>query len=240
MNLGGVGLGFLAGVFSILSPCVLPILPLILGAAVAVHRSAVLLLALGMALSFVVIGLFVATIGFAIGIDNDALRVVSAILLGGFGLVLLLSDLQMAFGRATAGIGNAGHRLMARVAPGGPGGQFLLGIILGAVWSPCVGPTLGAASMLAAQRRDLAGVAAVMLAFGLGAALPLLVLGAVSREAMLRWRGRMLLVGGAGKLLVGGVALVVAVLILTGLDRRMEVALVESSPAWLTALTTRF
>ena len=82
MNLGSVGFGFLAGLFSTLSPCVLPILPLILGAAVAVHRAAVLLLALGMAISFVAFGLFIATIGFAIGIDGDGLRWVSALLLG--------------------------------------------------------------------------------------------------------------------------------------------------------------
>jgi cytochrome c biogenesis protein CcdA len=240
MNLGSVGFGFLAGLFSTLSPCVLPILPLILGAAVAVHRAGVLLLALGMAISFVAVGLFIATIGFAIGIDGDVLRWVSALLLAGFGLVLLLSDAQAAFARAAAPVGNAGNRLLTHLAPSGLGGQFLLGLILGAVWSPCVGPTLGAASMLAAQRQNLGAVAAVMLAFGLGAAIPLLVLGSLSRAAMLRWRGRMLQVGRGGKLLVGAVSLAVALLIVTGLDRRLEVALVDASPDWLTALTTRF
>jgi cytochrome c biogenesis protein CcdA len=240
VNLGSVGFGFLAGLFSTLSPCVLPILPLILGAAVAVHRAAVLLLALGMALSFVAFGLFIATIGFAIGIDGDALRWVSALLLAGFGLVLLVSGLQTAFARAAAPAASAGNRLLARLAPTGPGGQFLLGVILGAVWSPCVGPTLGAASLLAAQGKDLWGVAAVMLAFGLGAAVPLLLLGAVSRATMLRWRGRLLQAGRAGKLLVGGVSLAVGLLIVTGLDRRLEVGLVAASPDWLTALTTRF
>ncbi len=240
MNLGSVGFGFLAGLFSVLSPCVLPILPLVLGAAVAVHRAGVLLLALGMALAFVVAGLFIATIGFAIGIDGDALRWVSALLLGGFGLVLLLSDLDVAFARVAGPVSNAANRLLGRLSPGGLGGQFLLGLILGAVWSPCVGPTLGAASMLGARGTNLGGVAAVMLAFGLGAALPLLVLGSLSRAAMLRWRGRMLQVGRGGKLLVGAVSVVIALLILSGLDRSLETALVEASPAWLTRLTTRF
>jgi cytochrome c-type biogenesis protein len=240
MSLGSIGFGFLAGLFSTLSPCVLPILPLVLGAAVAVHRAAVLLLALGMALSFVVFGLFIATIGFAIGIDGDSLRWVSALFLGVFGLILLFSDLQNAFARAAAPLGNAGNRVLARLTPEGPGGQFVLGVILGAVWSPCVGPTLGAASLLAAQGRDLVGVTLVMLAFGIGAAVPLLVLGTLSREAMLRWRGRMLRVGQGGKLLVGAVSVLVAVMIVTGLDRSLEVGLVEASPDWLTALTTRF
>jgi cytochrome c-type biogenesis protein len=240
MNAGSVGFGFLAGVFSILSPCVLPILPLVLGAAVAVHRAAVALLALGMAIAFVAVGLFVATIGFAIGLDGDVLRWVSALMLGVFGLVLLLPDLQTLFARAAAPASGAGNRMLARVTPNGPGGQFVLGLILGAVWSPCVGPTLGAASLLAAQGKNLGAVAAVMLAFGLGAALPLLVLGTLSRAAMLRWRGRMLQVGRGGKLMVGLVSVAVAALILSGLDRRLEVALVEASPDWLTALTTRF
>jgi cytochrome c biogenesis protein CcdA len=240
MTLGSVGFGFLAGLLSILSPCVLPILPLVLGAAAADHGGAVLLLALGMALSFVAAGLFIATIGFAIGIDGDAMRFASALLLGAFGLVLLLPDLQSAFARAAAPAGNAANRALGRLTPAGPGGQFLLGALLGAVWSPCVGPTLGAASMLAAQRRELAAVAAVMLAFGLGAAVPLLVLGTLSREAMLRWRGRMLRAGQAGRRLVGGVALAVAVLVASGLDRALEVALVDASPNWLTVLTTRY
>jgi cytochrome c-type biogenesis protein len=240
MNAGSVGFGFLAGVFSILSPCVLPILPLVLGAAVAVHRAAVALLALGKAIAFVAVGLFVATIGFAIGLDGDVLRWVSALMLGVFGLVLLLPDLQTLFARAAAPASGVGNRMLARVTPNGPGGQFVLGLILGAVWSPCVGPTLGAASLLAAQGKNLGAVAAVMLAFGLGAALPLLVLGTLSRAAMLRWRGRMLQVGRGGKLMVGLVSVAVAALILSGLDRRLEVALVEASPDWLTALTTRF
>jgi cytochrome c biogenesis protein CcdA len=240
MNLGSVGFGFLAGVFSILSPCVLPILPLVLGAAVAVHRAAVALLALGMAIAFVAVGLFVATIGFAIGIDGDLLRWVSALMLGAFGLVLLLPALQTLFARAAAPASGAGNRMLARLTPSGPGGQFVLGLILGAVWSPCVGPTLGAASLLAAQGKDLGSVAAVMLAFGIGAAVPLLVLGTLSRAAMLRWRGRMLQVGRGGKLMVGLVSVAVAALILSGLDRRLEVALVDASPDWLTALTTRF
>jgi cytochrome c biogenesis protein CcdA len=141
---------------------------------------------------------------------------------------------------AAGGISNTGNRLIARITPGGLGGQFLLGLLLGAVWSPCVGPTLGAASVLAAQGRDLVSVVAVMLAFGVGAAVPLLGIGLLSREALGRWRGRLMRGGKAGKLLLGGSALVVAGLILTGLDRMVETLLVGISPAWLTDLTTRF
>jgi cytochrome c biogenesis protein CcdA len=115
----------------------------------------------------------------------------------------------------------------------------VLGLLLGAVWSPCVGPTLGAASLLAAQGRDLASVAAVMGAFGLGTAIPLIAIGSLSRQVFLRWRGRLMSTARGGKVLLGGGALAVAVLILTGLDRPVEAALVAASPSWLTTLTTR-
>ena len=80
MDAGTLGLAFLAGLLSALSPCVLPLLPLVLGAAAAEHKWAPALLALGVALAFVLIGLFVATIGFSIGLDGDAFRSVAAAL----------------------------------------------------------------------------------------------------------------------------------------------------------------
>jgi len=108
------------------------------------------------------------------------------------------------------------------------------------VWSPCVGPTLGAASILAAKGENLAQVALTMLAFGIGAALPLMLLGLVSREAMTRWRGRLMDAGRGGKMLLGGLLVVVGLFVATGLDKRLETVLVDASPAWLTELTTRF
>ena len=239
MGAGSIGLGLLAGMLSTLSPCVLPLLPLVLGGAAA-HRAGAWLLALGLAASFTGIGLFVATIGFSIGLDGAVFRTASAVLLGALGLVLLSTALQARFALATGGVSDAGNRLLERVAPQGPGGQLLIGLVLGAVWAPCVGPTLGAASLLAAQRQDLAAVAAIMLAFGIGAALPLLAIASLSRQALGRWRLRMLQAGSAGKLLFGGAALATSVAILTGWDRAAESWAVANSPAWLTDLTTRF
>ena len=115
-----------------------------------------------------------------------------------------------------------------------------MGLMLGAVWSPCVGPTLGAASVLAARSENLGGVALTMFAFGIGAALPLLAIGMMSREALSRWRTRLLAAGSGGKLLMGIVLVAVGVLILSGLDKRIEAILVAASPQWLTELTTRF
>lgn len=239
-SIGSAGFGFIAGVLSTLSPCVLPILPLVVGPAIATHRMGLPVLAAGLVCSFVSIGLFVALVGFSIGLDGDVFRIISAVMLGLLGVVLLSGGLQQRFATAAGGIGDVGNRLAARIVPGGLPGQFVLGLLLGAIWSPCVGPTLGAASVLAARGENLASVVVVMVAFGVGTAMPLLAVGALSRAALKRWRGRMMDAGKTGKLVLGCGVIAVAALILTGMDRALETALVQASPAWLTDLTTRF
>ena len=170
--MGSVALAFLAGVLSTLSPCVLPLLPIVLGTAVSAHRAGPVALAAGLALSFVIVGLFVATIGFSIGLDAGVFRTVAAILLMAIGLVLLVPRFQARFALAAGPVSQWTEQRFGGFSGNGLGGQFGVGLLLGAVWSPCVGPTLGAASLLAAQGENLGSVAIAMLMFGLGAALP--------------------------------------------------------------------
>ena len=238
--MGEIGLALLAGVLSTLSPCVLPLLPIVIATAMGEHRYGPAALAAGLAMSFIAIGLFVATIGFAIGLDQDVFRAVAAVLLIAVGGVLLMPHLQEQLALAAGPVGNWIQSSSSGVSTGGLRGQFLVGLMLGAVWAPCVGPTLGAASVLAAKGESLGAVALTMFAFGIGAAIPLLAIGTLSREAQARWRGRLLAMGSGGKKLMGAVLAGVGVLILSGLDKRIEAFLVQASPAWLTELTTRF
>lgn len=238
--MGTVTLALFAGLLSTLSPCVLPLLPLVLGAAVTEHRLGVVALATGLALSFTAIGLFIAVIGFSIGIDAEHLRRASAVMLIIIGLAMAVPALHMRIAAAAGPVSNWADSRLGGFSTGGLGGQFALGLLLGAVWTPCVGPTLGAASVLASQGRDLGTVAATMLAFGIGAAIPLLILGTLSRDAMLRLRGRLMSAGSALKSALGIFLVLIGLSILTGWDKRIEAALVEASPDWLTQLTTRF
>jgi cytochrome c-type biogenesis protein len=238
--LGTVGLALLAGVLSVLSPCVLPLLPIVFGTAQSEHRLGPLVLAAGLALSFTVIGLFVATVGFAIGLDGDFFRAVSALLLIGIGAILLVPRFQAQFALAASPVSNWMDDRFGGGAGTSLASQFGLGLLLGAVWSPCVGPTLGAASLLAAKGENLGQVALTMLAFGVGAALPLVLIGFASREAMARWRGRLMEAGKGGKIALGLLLVAVGLLIATGTDKKLETFLVDASPAWLTNLTTRF
>lgn len=237
---GTLGLAFLAGVLTVLSPCVLPLLPIVLGAAASEHRLGPAALAAGLALAFVTLGLFVATLGFAIGLDGDLFRRIAAVMLIAIGLVLMVPAAQARLAAAGGPVGDWAERRFGGFATSGLAGQFGVGLLLGAVWSPCVGPTLGAASLLAAQGRDLGRVALTMLAFGLGAALPLIGLGALSRAALVAWRARMLRAGKGLKAALGLVLVLTGAAIVGGLDKRIETALVEASPDWLNRLTTRY
>jgi cytochrome c-type biogenesis protein len=233
-------LAFLAGILSILSPCVLPLLPIVLGSAAAEGRGGPLALAAGLASSFVAIGLFVALVGWNIGLDAGFFRGVGAALLIAVGAALAIPAVQGRLAVAAGPVSGWIDGQFGASTRNGQLGQFGLGILLGAVWSPCVGPTLGAASLLAAKGESLGQVALVMASFGIGAALPLVLLGLLSREVLLRWRTRMLAAGSSIKTALGVILVVAGLLILTGQDKRVEAALIDLSPMWLTELTTRF
>jgi len=234
------GAGLLAGALSTLSPCVLPIIPIVLGTASTAHRYGPLALAGGMSLSFAVLGTAFAYFGTAVGFPPNLGRDIGAVLLGLFGVVLLSSYLQGRFAAATAGLGSRADGLLSRLQPSGLMGQVLVGAVLGLVWSPCAGPTLGAAIGLASQGQELGPIMVLMGLFGIGASLPLLAVGWLGRRALGAGRGAMLRAGQFGKMALGGVFVVIAVALLTGYDQHLEAWLVEHSPDWLTALTTRY
>jgi cytochrome c biogenesis protein CcdA len=232
--------GLVAGALSTLSPCVLPLVPVLLASAVGAHRWGALALGLGLALSYAIVGIFLATLGASLGLDPDTFRIAGAVMLAGFGLVLLVPKLQDLFAGVTSAIGNSGNRALARITVDGLAGQFLVGALLGVVWSPCVGPTLGAATTLASQGKNLGQISSLMLIFGIGAAAPLILLGSLSRISLRQARGRLLIAAKYGKGALGFLMLSLGALIATGLEKPVEAWVLDRSPAWLVAVTTRF
>jgi len=231
-------LALLAGILSILSPCVLPLVPVVLTGVVAEHRLAPLALAAGVVMSFTAIGLFVATIGFSIGLDMTIFRSGAAVLLILAGAVLLVPRLQVGFATAAGPASNWAQSRFSGLSSSGISGQFGVGLLLGAVWTPCVGPTLGAASVMAARGENLGAVTLTMLAFGIGTALPLLLLSTFSREALLRWRGRIMSTASGLKMALGALLILAGVMTLSGLDRTAQAALLDILPNWMLSLTT--
>jgi cytochrome c-type biogenesis protein len=235
-----LALAFAAGLLSILSPCVLPLVPIVLGAAIVAHPLGALALAAGLALSFTVLGLLLALVGFGLGIDPGMFRVAAAVIMIALGAVLLVPAWQARLAAAGGPFSSWTERHFGGFASSGLAGQFAIGLLLGAVWSPCVGPTLGAASLLASQGQDLARVTLTMAVFGIGAALPLILLGLLSRVTLMRVRSKLMSAGKFGKGALGAAFILIGVAIVSGTDKKIEAALVEASPRWLTELTTSF
>ena len=234
------GLGLAAGALSTLSPCVLPLIPVLVASAANAHRFGPLSLGAGLALSYMVVGLVLAPLGASLGLDPDTFRLVGAAAMLLFGAILLVPQLQNGIAKVMAGMSNAGQQALQHITIDGLAGQLLVGLLLGIVWTPCVGPTLGAATTLASRGENLGQIALLMLLFGLGAAAPLVALGLLSRATLVRIRGRLLSAGLIGKKILGVVLVGLGMLIATGLDQHLQAWILDRSPAWLTALTTRF
>lgn len=229
-----------AGSLSTLSPCVLPLIPILITSALNTHKLGPYALAGGLALSFTVVGVFLATLGASLGLNQETFRVVAAVLLIGFGIILLSSALQERFAVAASGLSNSGQSLLNRISTDSLSGQFMLGLILGVVWSPCVGPTLGAAITLASQGESLWHITLVMALFGIGAGVPLILLGLLSRQAMMRFRDKLLLAGQTGKKILGVLLLLVGIMIILGWDKQLESLALDILPEWLINLSVRF
>ena len=134
---------YLAGLLTLINPCVLPVLPIVLASSLNADRRGPVLLAAGMSLSFVTFGMLVTTVGHAIGLTEQRLAEVGAVAMMLFGAVLLVPRLSARFETAMAGVSARADSTLTQNGGQGLVGQFLGGLLLGAVWSPCIGPTLG-------------------------------------------------------------------------------------------------
>jgi cytochrome c biogenesis protein CcdA len=226
----------MAGLLTSLSPCVLPALPVVVGSAAIGHRSGPLALAGGMVAAFTAVGVTLAATGRVIGLDGLLLRRLAAVGLALAGLVLLSERLQNRLSVWLAPLASWAARRSTAGSGAGLRSQFGLGALLGAVWSPCTGPTLGAAVGLAAQG-SIPRAALVMAVFGVGAALPLIGAAYAARGFGERL-GLLRAVGGRGKKVLGWVLAGVGLAVFTGTDKRFEALLLDRLPdAWIDLLT---
>ncbi len=238
-GLADPALSLVAGALTTLSPCVFPLLPVIVGGAVQRHRAAPVAMGLGMAITFTLIGLLVGGLGGALSPAPDDVRQVGAWLLIAFGVVMLVPPLERRFSGLMTPLASSANAAGARLDGGALIGAFALGGLLGLVWSPCAGPLLGSTLALVATAGGAARGALLLGLFGVGAALPLVGAAYASRAGFGRVRAWVLAHAGAAKRVMGGLLLLVGVLILGGGDHAIEAWVNDRLPdAWL-ALTTR-
>lgn len=238
LELAAVPLALLAGVFGVLSPCVWPLVPVVTSAAAVSGRSGPFFLAAGLSVSFALAGTFLSWLLVSTGMDPELFRYVAAGLLVAVAAILLLPAVgdrvtlwlsSLAAGRAPSP-GRQEPRAVS--APG----QFGVGALLGFVWLPCVGPTLGAAIALASMGQSLPLAFLVMLAYGIGTAGVLLAAGILSGRLLSRWRPGFMTGGLIGKKVLGWSLLVLGFLVLTKADKVLEAWAVGWLPSWLLTL----
>ena len=240
VTLPEVGLSLAAGSLTTLSPCVFPLLPLVLGGALQNHRLAPVALGLGMALSFGVIGVLLGTVGQAVGLDGDVVRMAGGWLLIAFALVMLVPAWNERFTQWMTPLASGAQAASSRLSGGSLGSALLLGAVLGLVWSPCSGPLLASALTLVASEGGAVRGGLILGLFGLGAAVPLVAVAYASRAGFTRARGwvlaRIKRIKNVFAVLLGAMG----VAILTGADKWLEARVNALLPEGWLRLTVLF
>jgi cytochrome c biogenesis protein CcdA/thiol-disulfide isomerase/thioredoxin len=212
-----LGVAFVAGVVTAISPCVLPVLPIVLaGGATGGARRPYAIVA-GLVASFTVFTLSAAALLSALGLPDDLLRTLAIAVVVVVGVSLVWPALGDLLGRP--------FYALARRRPGDAGGGFLLGVSLGLLFTPCAGPVIGAVITVAATRSVTLDAVLITLAYGLGAGIVLLGVAIAARRGMSLHavRTRAPLVRRA----LGVAILGVAVLMVIGVDKDLQTRVPE-------------
>jgi len=232
--------GYLAGLLTLINPCVLPVLPIILASAMQAGRHGPLAIAAGMCLSFVGFGMFVATLGHTIGLTEQLMSTIGAVMMMIFGAALLVPQLNQHFANATASISSNADNTLAKMPVTSTKTHFIGGLLLGAIWSPCVGPTLGGAISLASQGENLLRAFLIMLSFGFGISTVIVALGYGTQEAIKRRQHNLRGLAHRAKPIMGFVFLLVGLMIFFKIHHVIEGWLVSVLPYWFQDLSTNF
>lgn len=225
--------GYLAGLLTLINPCVLPVLPIVLASALQAHRAGPLALAAGMSASFVILGVGIAALGNQFGISADTIAQTGALLMIGFGMVLLIPRLNAGFAMAAAGMATRADAGIDHLDRSGLRGQAMGGALLGAVWSPCVGPTLGGAISLASTGQSLLWATAIMLAFAAGVSTVIVALGYGARAALQRRRAAMMILAQRAKPIMGVIFVTIGLIIFFKWHHVIETWATDAMPIWL-------
>jgi cytochrome c biogenesis protein CcdA/thiol-disulfide isomerase/thioredoxin len=222
-----IAFAFIAGAATALSPCVLPVLPVVLSAGLTGGRRRPLGILTGLALSFAFATVALVYVIDALGLPDDLLRNIAIAVLLGFGIALLVPPLAA---RVEAWISRFAPKPggASRVG-GGFGSGLLVGLSLGFVYAPCAGPILAGVITVSAAQEFTTGRLAVAMAYALGSGvvLYLLMLGGRRLTSRLSRHAGRLQMG------MGAVMVVVAVLMFGDYDTRFQTAIADDLPAFL-------
>jgi cytochrome c biogenesis protein CcdA/thiol-disulfide isomerase/thioredoxin len=207
-----IGIAFIAGVVTAISPCVLPVLPVVFAGGATGGPRRPYAIVLGLVCSFTAFTLAATALLSALGLPNDLLRNIAIGVVMAVGLALLLPWLGRLLERPFQALG--------RRRPGDAGGGFLLGVSLGLLYTPCAGPVIAAVAFVAATERFSPSAVFVTLAYALGSGVVLLALAVAARRgfslAPVRTHASFV------RRALGALVVTVAVLMAFGLDLKLQ------------------
>ena len=230
-------LSWLSGMLSTLSPCVFPLLPMILAGVVQVNRWGPLAMGVGMALSFAGVGVFLGALGPVLGFDAEHLRLLGSVLLMVMGLVIVLPVLNQRFIQLMTPLASSANAMSARQHGHTLGSALMLGALLGLVWSPCSGPLLASALILSASENSGWSGAVVLGFFGMGAATPLVAVAYASRHRLQAMRQGVQAHAEKAKKIMGAIIFLTGLAVATSADKWLSEQVLRLLPkAWLQAI----
>ena len=184
-----IALAFAAGTLTVAAPCILPMLPILLGASIGQqNRSRPIFIVAGFILAFSAFALLFGVFSTVLGLSHQNLRQISIALLGAFGLLMLWPRPYELLSARLNGLLHTADDIGWRARAGNPGG-FVLGMALGVVWTPCAGPVLGSILTLIATSGNLARSGALLACYAVGAGIPMLMIAYGGQYATTRVRG---------------------------------------------------
>lgn len=225
---------FLGGIVTILSPCILPILPIVLSGSITGGKRRPWGVVTGFIASFTFFTLFLTALVKTTGVSPDNLRIIAVFVIAIFGLELIIPSLQRTLERLFSRLANAGPK--AKTGDGFLSG-ILVGLSLGLVWTPCVGPILASIIALAATQTIGLNAVIITLTYAFGTSLPLLAI---------TFGGRQLLTNHPWLIkntvhiqkLFGVLMLMTALAIFFSWDRMFQTYILNQFPNYGTGLTT--
>jgi cytochrome c biogenesis protein CcdA len=238
-----LGLALIAGSLSTLQPCVLPLIPIVLGGAIYQNKYAPIYIGLGMVFFYALLGAVTGFIEPLFGFEPSEFKTIGAVMMVGSGIILLAPHLFSSLNGVYSGALNHLNQKASSLSFDSPLSCMLLGAILSLIWAPCAGPMLASALTLLTSGLMTDGSADVqsvmqgslLLGFyGLGAAVPLVILAYITRTAFSRWRAGLMRAQGLLTKVMGIFFLVFGLLILTGALKKIEIYFLSILPeSWL-------
>lgn len=224
---------FVAGILAVTSPCILPIIPVIFGAALQERKSYPVFMVLGLATSFSLFGALFGAFGAALPIDRGQLQTVAVAAFFVLGITLVSERANALAARIMTPLERVASRLQVGAKARWPWQAFLLGMLVAVLWAPCAGPILGAVLLLASAEGEVLRGAWLLFVFSLGASIPLLAI-TMFGQRWLQVKGKFAKSRKLFGKIFGIVLICTSLLVLTGSFKKIERLIVPYAPSWST------